>query len=191
MDQTACARCGVAQEEMAFGETVPEMHRSGVSMELKNFGSILNFAIELESTGQAFYRGSAANPACSAHSALFQEFAEDERKNEQTMLRTRRENVTEMILEPIYDFSRASFLSSVDGVEGMGLKEFLASALDLEEKAERFYTQAAEKIRALPEVARALVRIGNRRAAHRERLMVLADEAGMQLGLPGAHLSGS
>jgi rubrerythrin len=139
-------------------------------MELKNFGGILNFAIEIEATGQAFYRAAAANPTCTPQRALFEEFAGDGTKNEQTILRTRRENVTEMILEPISDFTGAAFVSDCRGAEGMSLQEVLACAMGLEEKAERFYAQAAEKLRALPEVSRALSRIGKKRALHRERL---------------------
>jgi rubrerythrin len=139
-------------------------------MELRNFGGILNFAIEIEAAGQAFYRAAAANPTCTPQRVLLEEFAGDEMKNEQTMLRTRRENVTEMILEPISDFTSAPFVSDCRAVEEMSLQEVLAGAMELEEKAERFYAQAAEKLRALPEVSRALSRIGKKRALHSERL---------------------
>ena len=139
-------------------------------MELQNFGSILSFAVELEAEDFAFYQASAANPACAQHEPMLSEFAADEKKNEKTMLRVRRENVTEMILEPITDFSSEPFLTTREGVEGMNADQVLAKALDLEEKAERFYRQAAEKMKALPEVSRALERIARRRSAHRERL---------------------
>jgi hypothetical protein len=124
---------------------------------------------------------------------LFEELAADQGKNEQTMLRTRRENVTEMILEPISDFNRAPFLSDTAGVgaEALSLKEVLAHALDLEEKAEGFYIRAAEKIKALPEVSRALARMASKRSAHRRSLSGLAEKAGLTLGLPGSHLTDS
>lgn len=140
-------------------------------MKLQNFGSILNFAIELETAGQAFYQAAAANPDCSGHEALFEEFTADGKKNEKNILRTRRENVTEMILEPIPDFTSDSFLSDHQGVQTMSLDEVVARALELEYNAECFYNHAAEKIRALPEVSRILARTATRRAAHKARLI--------------------
>lgn len=139
-------------------------------MELQNFGSILSFAAGLEAGDLAFYEAAAANPACAEHESMLAEFAADEKKNEKTMLRVRRENVTEMILEPITGFSGEPFLANREGVDGMTADQTLAKALELEEKAERFYRQAAERMRALPEVSRALIRIARLRSAHRERL---------------------
>ena len=78
-------------------------------MPLENFGSILNFAENLECQDQEFYEAVAANPACAAYKSVFEELAADVRKNIKTVQRTRRENVTEMILEPIKDFMRDRF----------------------------------------------------------------------------------
>ncbi len=139
-------------------------------MELPNFGSILSFAVQLEAEDRVFYEASAANPACAQHAAMLLAFADDEKKNEKTMLRVRRENVTEMILEPITDFDSAPFLTSREGVNGMSGDRILAKAQELEEKAARFYKLAAERIRALPEVSRALARMAKRRSSHEERL---------------------
>lgn len=139
-------------------------------MPLKNFGSILNFAAELEASDRAFYLAASVNSSCAENKTLFEEFAVDEKKNEKTMLRTRREHVTEMILEPIHDFSREPFLTDKAGVETMTLEQVLAKAAEIEEKAQRFYAKAAEKLSALPEVGRTLARTARRRAAHRARL---------------------
>ncbi len=141
------------------------------STELQNFGSILSFAAELEAGDLAFYEAAAANPARAEHQAMLAEFAADENKNEKTMLRVRRETVTEMILEPITDFSGEPFLTSREGVDGMTAEQILVKALELEEKAERFYRKAAERMKALSEVSRALNRIARQRSAHKERLM--------------------
>jgi rubrerythrin len=145
-------------------------------MSLQNFGSILNFAAELESADQAFYLAAAANPACAEFKGMFEEFAADEKKNEKTILRVRRENVTEMILEPIYDFTKEPFVTDREGAETMSLEQVLSRALEIEDKARRFYTQAAEKINALPEVSRALARTAKRREAHKKRLQSLSSK---------------
>lgn len=139
-------------------------------MDLQNFGGILSFAADLEAQDVAFYKAAAGNPACEQYKALLEEFAADEKKNEKNMLRARRENVTEMILEPIQDFNSEPFLTNREGVHEMTAEAVLAKASELEEKAEQFYLQAAEKIKALPEVSRALERNAKRRTAHRQRL---------------------
>jgi rubrerythrin len=132
------------------------------------------FAAELEVDDLAFYEAAAANPACAQHKGLFEQFAADMKKNEQLMRRTCRESVCEMILEPIVDFTRGPFLSERHGVQTMTWDQVLAKALELETKAERFYTEAALKTNALPEVSRALARTATRRADHRKQLESLA-----------------
>jgi len=90
------------------------------------------------------------------------------------MLRTCRESVCEMILEPIVDFTREGFISDRDGADKMTWDLLLSKALQLETAAHNFYVEAAEKIRALPEVSRALNRTATRRAADKEKLQELS-----------------
>ena len=145
----------------------------GMKMELKNFGSIMGFAAELEAADKAFYEAAAANPACTAYKDLLEAFAKDEKKNEKNMLRARRENVTEMVLEPIPDFSSEPFDSNREVTHDMGLEQIMARALELEEKAQSFYNQAAEKTKGLAEISRVLAKTGKKRAAHKARLEAL------------------
>jgi len=142
-------------------------------MPLENFGSILNFAEELENQDDEFYTAAANNPACSELKTLFEQFAVDAKKNIKTIQRTRRENVTEMILEPIRDFTRAPYCEECQGAETMDTSEALDSAKALEERAERYFTEAAQKIKALPEVARALKTIGKKHTVHLIKLSEL------------------
>jgi rubrerythrin len=139
-------------------------------MELKNFGSIMSFAAELEAADKAFYERLAENPACAAYKALLEEFAEDEKKNEKHMLRARREHVTEMVLEPIADFTGDPFLVEREVAHDMSQEQIMALALEVEEKAHRFYSQAAEKTKGLAEISRVLLKTGKKRAAHKTRL---------------------
>jgi rubrerythrin len=139
-------------------------------MPLQNFGSILNFAEELESQDRQFYETAASNPACTALRALFSELAEGAAKNVKTVQRIRRENVTEMILEPIRDFTRAPFCEVCEGAAVLGAVELLETAKRLEARAERYYTEASAKIKALPEVARALKGLGKQRTTRAARL---------------------
>ena len=139
-------------------------------MPLENFGSILNFAEELESQDQEFYEAVAGNPACREHKQMFEQFAANAKKNVKTVQRTRRENVTEMILEPIKDFVRAPYCEVCEAAPGMTAEDALATARRLEDRALRYYTEAAVKIKALPEVARALKLLGKKRKAHCDSL---------------------
>ena len=139
-------------------------------MPLENFGSILNFAEELELQDLGFYKTLAENPACAEYKQLFEEFAAAIDKNVKNVQRTRRENVTEMILEPIKDFIRAPFCEECVGIDKMNAAEALDAARRLEDRAIRYYTEAAVKIKALPEVARALKLLGKKHSAHIAKL---------------------
>ena len=142
-------------------------------MPLENFGSILNFAEQLECQDQEFYETLTGNPACGEHKQIFEQFAADAKKNVKTAQRTRRENVTEMILEPIKNFVRAPYCEECQAASNMTVEEALATAARLEDRAVRYYTEAAAKIKALPEVARALKLIGKKHKAHRDALAAL------------------
>jgi hypothetical protein len=104
---------------------------------------------------------------------LFEQFAADAKKNIKNIQRTRRENVTEMILEPIKDFVRAPFCEECEGAATMNAPEVLDAAKTLENRSERYYTEAAVKIKALPEVARALKTVGKKHTAHMRKLAEL------------------
>jgi len=75
-----------------------------------------------------------------------------------------------MILEPIKDFVRAPYCEECQAAPGMSAEDALAAARRLEDRAVRYYTEAAAKMKALPEVARALKLIGKKHNAHRESL---------------------
>ena len=142
-------------------------------MPLENFGSILNFAEGLEKQNQEFFAAVAGNPACAEHKEMFAQFASDAGKNVKAVQRTRRENVTEMILEPIRDFTRAPFCEECAGAGSMSVEDALVTANRLVDRAERYYTEAAAKIKVQPEVSRALRTICKKHKAHREKLTAL------------------
>jgi hypothetical protein len=142
-------------------------------MPLQNFGSILNFAEELERLDRQFYAAAAGNPACAGHKELFAQLESEAARNITTVQRIRRENVTEMILEPVRDFVRAPFCEACEGAAVKGASEVLAAAKRLESRAERYYTEAADKLKALTEVSRALKTLGKNRRAHGAKLASL------------------
>jgi hypothetical protein len=139
-------------------------------MPLQNFGSILNFAEELESLDRQFYAAAAGNPACAGYKALFGQLEAEAARNVTTVQRIRRENVTEMILEPVKDFTRASYCEACEGAAVQSATDVLATAKRLEARAERYYAEAAEKLKALTEVSRALKTLGKLRKARQTKL---------------------
>ena len=139
-------------------------------MPLTNFGSILNFAEEIETRDREFYLTASLHSGASMTAALFEELAAGGRKNLQLVLRVRRENVTEMILEPIDGLNRSAYIHKSGDPLEMPVDEILETALALETRAAAYYRTAGDKIRALPEVARALKQLAERRAANLERL---------------------
>jgi rubrerythrin len=142
-------------------------------MSLENFGSILNFAEDLEKQDNDYYLTVAANPKCSAHEEMFKSFAADSAKNRIFVQRVRRENVTEMILEAIRGLSRDSFCEACEGADSINIAQALETALRLEKRAYEFYLSAGEKLKALPEVAQAMKRLMKKRAAHIKQLEAL------------------
>ena len=132
-------------------------------MPLTNFGAILNFAEKVEQTDMDFYRQASEKTAAAPHQELLGSFARESKKHISLIQRTRRENVTEMILEPIRDFVRDSYQLTVDDAGAMDGPAILAAAVKLERRAIDYYSDAAEKIRALPEVSRALKTLAKKR----------------------------
>ena len=139
-------------------------------MPLISFGSILGFAEELEKKAETFYAAAAANQAFAEHRDIFDLFLKNTRKNIKNVQRTRRENVTEMILEPIKDFFRAPFCEEIDPTEAQTSTEILDAARCLEKKTEKYYIEASVKIKALSEVSRALKTIGKKHTTHLKKL---------------------
>lgn len=139
-------------------------------MPLSNFGSILNFAEELEKTDGDMYRSFSGNPACSEFVTVFEQLAGEAGKNLKTVQRTRRENVTEMILENIEGLSREPYSVERGDPSRMTARQAAETALKMEDRAERFYTEASLRFKAQPEVSRALKTLAKKRAANRKKL---------------------
>jgi hypothetical protein len=91
-----------------------------------------------------------------------------------TVQRIRRENVTEMILEPVKDFARASFCEECAEAAVLTAAEVLKAAQRLEARAERYYIEAAGKLQALSEVSRALRTLGKIRKSRAAKISAAA-----------------
>ncbi len=137
-------------------------------MRLEGFGGILSQAAKWEKEDQLFFENSAKQSA--KHQDLFAGFANDCKKNEQAVLRARRENVTEMILEAVENFDTDDYQVEPGDPAEMTEAQRLESAGRLTDRAVRFYLDAAEKIKAQKEPARTLTQLAKKRSTHRKKL---------------------
>jgi hypothetical protein len=140
-------------------------------MPLEDLGSILKFAEELESKDHQFYEVVSGNLLCQAYRPLFVELGGDAANAVKTVQRILRERATEMKLEQMAAFTRASFCEACAGAAEMSTAMALETATRLEARADRYYSEAVAKIKALPEVSRELKTLGKIRKAHIVKLM--------------------
>jgi hypothetical protein len=108
---------------------------------LNSFGSVLSFAIQLETELQAYFQSAGAAEAAKA--------AE---KRKSKLERTRRENVVEITLEPIEGLHEADYALNTADTSAEGQR---AAA----QTAAQFYSDAAPKINVL-QARRVLERCG-------------------------------
>jgi rubrerythrin len=138
-------------------------------MDLGTTGAILTFALELEKDIGGFYSRALPEVSNANLKQAFGEIQRAQRKRERLLSRMRRENVTEMILEPIHGFDSDAFeiaILSKGPQDDSFLKE---SAIGIENTLQSFFSRASEKTTFLPEVSNEFMRI--------------SDEAGKQAAL--------
>ncbi len=97
---------------------------------------------------------------------------EEEGKNYSLMERTRRENVTEMILEPIAGLHQADYEIEMKGMDQTMDADLLKTALALEERERRFFSEVSEKV-PLPEVGRIFRKMAQKKERSLAKLKTL------------------
>ena len=122
-----------------------------ISLDLGTFGAIMKFALELEGKVSDFYKEVSEHAKDDTLVGVFGDLVTRGQKRIKTLERVRRENVTEMILEPIEGLDSDSF--GIETVVSQGIDDAtiktLASAI--ETTLQKFYNAAAKKIDFLPE----------------------------------------
>ena len=113
-------------------------------MSLNTFGAILTFAIDLEGTLQVFYEAASKLDGTASSAEAFQNYARQSAKRKQQLIATRQDNVTEMVLEPISGLNQIDYEAQVK--QPSSVDKVLAEAIDIETRAERFYTDAGPKL---------------------------------------------
>jgi hypothetical protein len=141
-------------------------------MALSTFGAIMGFAAEMVGQTRDTYKAlieKAKNPALKE---VLQELAVEKGKNHSLMEKTRRENVTEMILEPVAGLHEEDYEVDLKGLEQKDDADLLRVALILEQREKRFFQDASAKL-PLPEVARIFRKISRKMEEDLEKLQRL------------------
>ena len=138
-------------------------------MALTTFGAIMGFAAGMVRRGQEVYQAAVQSAKDPALRDALQELLTEEGKNHSLMEMTRREHVTEMILEPITGLRQEDYEVEVDVPEQGGDAELLKIALSREEKERKFFSDCSAKI-PLPEVARIFSKVVRKKESNLTKL---------------------
>jgi len=141
-------------------------------MALSTFGAIMGFAAEMIGQTRDTYKAlieKAKNPALKE---VLQELVVEKGKNHSLMEKTRRENVTEMILEPVTGLHEEDYEVDLKGLEQRDDADLLRVALILEQREKTFFQDASAKL-PLPEVARIFRKISRKMEEDVEKLQRL------------------
>ncbi|MDH7504692.1 MAG: ferritin family protein [Candidatus Acetothermia bacterium] len=141
-------------------------------MELTTFGALLRFGIELEGRAAELYRDWARAARGDKTKSVLEELARAAERHRQRLERERRENISEMLLEPVHEMRADGYrLELRPSAEGRDA-ELLELAQRAEEVLEQFYRDAAARL-SVPEVARGLLKLAERHGSHRVELRKL------------------
>ena len=124
-----------------------------IKLDLGTFGAVMKFAMELESKSLSFYEGAVEKAAGDELRSLLSLIKEKCDKRIATLERVRRENVTEMILEPITGLDSGSYKPVTSIPDSPDDKALQGIALEIEKSLHSFYVEAGAKIDFLSEVA--------------------------------------
>jgi rubrerythrin len=142
-------------------------------MALSTFGAIMGFAAEMVGHARVTYEALSEKAKDAALKEVLQQLAVEEGKTHTLMERTRREHVTEMILEPITGLYKKDFEVDLGHGGQKNDADLLRHALVLEEREKRFFQDASAKV-PLPEVARIFRKISRKKEENVEKLQALA-----------------
>jgi rubrerythrin len=141
-------------------------------MALTTFGAIMGFAAEMAKEKEKLYKSLAQKTKDSALREVLEVLSGEEGKNYTLMMKTRRENVTEMILEPVTGLHEQDYEADLKGAEATQDAGILKAALMLEELGKKFFQDASSQV-PLPEVARIFRRVAQKKEDNLAKLQGL------------------
>ena len=135
--------------------------------ELTTFGSVLRFALELESAASAFYGSATDVLEKDGLEALARELSA-QHANRHRLLERSRQRVNEAVLEPIAGLDGSAFAFDATPAPA---DRVLAKALRLEEVAESFYRESGTVAKSvLVEASRTFRKLAEENARNAARL---------------------
>lgn len=134
--------------------------------------AIISFAEKLEDNSSKFYEELAKK--YTEGKETFLAFAKESRMNKVLVTRTYQETITDAIEACFIQINLSEYLAETTLKEGMSYHDALKKALELEEKASKFYLDAAERSKSLlATIPRAFRKVAERRNDHKLKLKSL------------------
>jgi len=142
-------------------------------MALTTFGAIMGFAGEITGQTAGIYETLGQKAKDLGLREVLQALSAEGGRNHSLMEKTRRENVTEMILEPITGLYQEDYKIDLKVTDQMADPDLLKAALALEEREKKFFDDVSSKV-PLPEVARIFRKMAHRKQENLTKLQSLA-----------------
>jgi len=134
--------------------------------------AIISFAEKLEDNSSKFYEELAEK--YTEGKETFLAFAKEGRMNKVLVTRTYQETITDAIEACFIQINLSDYLAETTWKEGMSYRDALKRAIELEEKASKFYLDAAERTKSLlATIPRAFRKVAERRNNHKLKLKSL------------------
>jgi rubrerythrin len=118
-------------------------------MKFDNLDQIVDFAIEKEKEAADFYKSVSEQESFSGTKQMFAEFAAEEKKHEDLLLKFKETGITEAMndyqLKWITDIKRSDYVVEMEYTPGMAYNEILMLAMKREEKALALYNDFLDK----------------------------------------------
>ena len=142
--------------------------------ELTTCSAIVSFAEKLESNSSKFYEELAEKSA--ENKEIFLAFAKESRKNKVLVTRTYQETITDALEACFIQINLSNYLAETTLKEDMSYLDALKMAIELEEKASKFYFDAAEQSKSLlATIPRAFRKVAERRNNRKPKLESLVE----------------
>ena len=122
-------------------------------MSLETLGATIKFALNQETFLLEFFQSMQMNNKNENLNEVFDKLAQLSTKNLKRLKRIRRENTTEMILEPITGLEKSKFIFVEEDINEIGELEIVNLMKENLSKIILFYTESAEKISFIGEVS--------------------------------------
>jgi len=141
-------------------------------MALSTFGAIMGFAAEMIQQTETIYKTIIQEAKDPALKEALQALLGEEGKNHSLMEKTRRENVTEIILEPIAGLHQGDYEIEMKVMDQPQDVDLLKMALTLEEREQRFFSDVSDKV-PFPEVVRIFRKVAQKKEKSLAKLRAL------------------